>query len=126
MKKKEEELNERIRNRIETPMDEDDDSEDDEPKYDSGNKELMLDQPKETNIPKGLKWSKKRGMYYDPTAGLKRYREAIEKGERERPVRSDKITPVKPEDTVNYGKLLDIVNQQGKMIKRMLKKGNKN
>ncbi|UZO03377.1 uncharacterized protein OCT59_023784 [Rhizophagus irregularis] len=51
--------------------------------------------------------------------GINRWKEAGGK----RGPRKDNIVGVRPKDPVDYGNLLNIVEQQGKMIKRMLKKG---
>ncbi|CAB4477690.1 unnamed protein product [Rhizophagus irregularis] len=53
--------------------------------------------------------------------GINRWREA---GGKRRP-RKDNIIGVRSKDPVDYGNLLNIVEQQEKMIKRMLKKGEK-
>ena len=81
----------------------------------------MYDRPVGPNISKGFRYSKKRGEYYDSLEGLRKWREA---GGRQGP-RKDKIMGVQSKDTVDYGSLLEIVSQQGNMIKKMLKKGNK-
>ena len=78
------------------------------------------DQPIGPNpIPKGMKWSNRRNQMYDPMEGLRRWRSA---GGKAGP-RESKITGVKPEDKVDYESLLNIVSQQGNMIKKMMKKG---
>ncbi|UZN99367.1 uncharacterized protein OCT59_000644 [Rhizophagus irregularis] len=102
----------KYRNREETPMEEE---EDEQPMY---NRPIG---PDNTNIPKRYKWSKKRGEYYDTMEGINRWKEAGEK----RRLRKDNIVGIKSKDPVDYRNLLNIVEQQGKMIKRMLKKGNK-
>jgi hypothetical protein len=79
------------------------------------------DQPIDPNhLPPGMKWSKKKNQMYDPTEGLRKWRAA---GGKAGP-RESKIKGVKPEDKVDYENLLNIVNQQGNMIKRMISKGN--
>ncbi|EXX68297.1 hypothetical protein RirG_106500 [Rhizophagus irregularis DAOM 197198w] len=65
------------------------------------------------------KWSKKRGEYYDTMEGINRWKEAGGK----RGPREDNIVGVRSKDPVDYGNLLNIVEQQGRMIKRMLRKG---
>ncbi|EXX65099.1 hypothetical protein RirG_136530 [Rhizophagus irregularis DAOM 197198w] len=72
-----------------------------------------------TNISKRYKWSKKRGEYYDTMEGINRWKEAGGK----RGPREDNIVGVRSKDPVDYGNLLNIVEQQGRMIKRMLRKG---
>ena len=80
----------------------------------------IYDQPIGPNpIPKGMKWSNRRNQMYDPMEGLRRWRAA---GGKAGP-RESKITGVKPEDKVDYESLLNIVSQQGNMIKKMMKKG---
>ncbi|CAB4483949.1 unnamed protein product [Rhizophagus irregularis] len=90
----------------------DDQSIDDQPMY---------DKPIELKIPKGYRYSKRRGEYYDSLVGLRKWRDG---GGKRGPNRNN-IIGVKPEDTVNYKSLLNIVNQQGDMIKKMMKKGSK-
>ncbi|EXX53199.1 hypothetical protein RirG_246200 [Rhizophagus irregularis DAOM 197198w] len=97
----------KYRNREETPMEE---KEDEQPMYD------RPIGPDNTNIPKRYKWSKKRGEYYNTMEGINRWKEAGGK----RGPRKDNIVGVKSKDPVDYGNLLNIVEQQGKMIKRML------
>ncbi|CAB4478493.1 unnamed protein product [Rhizophagus irregularis] len=98
----------KYRNREETPMEEEEDE------------QLMYDRPigpDNTNIPKRYKWSKKRGEYYNTMEGINRWKET---GGKCGP-RKDNIVGVKSKDPViDYGNLLNIVEQQGKMIKRML------
>ena len=53
--------------------------------------------------------------------GINRWKEA---GGKRRP-REDKIKGVKPEDPVDYENLCNIIGQQERMIKKMLKKGDK-
>ncbi|GBC20795.2 ribonuclease H-like domain-containing protein [Rhizophagus irregularis DAOM 181602=DAOM 197198] len=101
----------KYRNRKEIPMEEY--MGDEQPMYDGP---IGLDN---TNISKRYKWSKKRGEYYDTMEGINRWKEAGGK----RGPRKDNIVGVRPKDPVDYGNLLNIVEQQGKMIKRMLKKG---
>ncbi|CAB5348800.1 unnamed protein product [Rhizophagus irregularis] len=101
----------KYRNRKEIPMEEY--MGDEQPMYDG------LIGPDNTNIPKRYKWSKKRGEYYDTMEGINRWKEAGGK----RGPRKDNIVGVRPKDPVNYGNLLNIVEHQGKIIKRMLKKG---
>ncbi|PKY63448.1 hypothetical protein RhiirA4_433185 [Rhizophagus irregularis] len=97
----------KYKNRVEAPMEED---------------EQPINRPiGKDNIPKGYKWSKKRGEYYDTMAGIKRWKEA---GGKRRP-REYKIIGVKSKDPVDYESLLDIVRQQERMIKKKLKKGDK-
>ncbi|CAB4478935.1 unnamed protein product [Rhizophagus irregularis] len=103
----------KYRNRRETPMEE----------Y-VGDEQPMYNRPvgpDNTNIPKRYKWSKKRGEYYDTMEGINRWKEA---GGKCRP-RENKIIGVKSKDPVDYGNLLNIVEQQGRMIKKMIKKGYK-
>ncbi|CAB4491736.1 unnamed protein product [Rhizophagus irregularis] len=103
----------KYRNRREVPMEE----------Y-VGDEQPMYDRPvgpDNTNIPKRYKWSKKRGEYYDTMEGINRWKEA---GGKRRP-REDKIIGVKSKDLVDYGNLLNIVEQQGRMIKKMIRKGDK-
>ncbi|GBC25854.2 ribonuclease H-like domain-containing protein [Rhizophagus irregularis DAOM 181602=DAOM 197198] len=103
----------KYRNRREVPMEED-----------VGDEQPMYDRPigpNNTNIPKRYKWSKKRGEYYDTMEGINRWKEA---GGKRRP-REDKIIGVKSKDPVDYENLLNIVEQQGRMIKKMIRKGDK-
>ncbi|RGB35235.1 hypothetical protein C1646_759627 [Rhizophagus diaphanus] len=72
---------EQVRNRVEAPMDEDND-----------------------------------GELYDKAAGLRKYWDEVRRGERERPTRKNKITPVKPKDAVDYENLLDIKLMRQKEI----------
>ncbi|EXX54197.1 hypothetical protein RirG_236830 [Rhizophagus irregularis DAOM 197198w] len=74
--------------------------------------------PDNTNIPKRYKWSKKRGEYYDTMEGINRWKKV---GGKRRP-REDKIIGVNSKDPVDYGNLLNIVEQQGRMIKKMIRK----
>ncbi|RGB29220.1 hypothetical protein C1646_672605 [Rhizophagus diaphanus] len=66
----------------------------------------LYEKPIGPNVPKGYRYSKKRGEYYDSMAGIRKWRES---GGKAKP-RDSKITPVKPEDTVKYEELLNIVN----------------
>ncbi|GBC11404.2 ribonuclease H-like domain-containing protein [Rhizophagus irregularis DAOM 181602=DAOM 197198] len=103
----------KYRNRREVPMEED-----------VGDEQPMYDRPigpDNTNIPKRYKWSKKKGGYYDTMEGINRWKEA---GGKRKP-REDKITGVRSKDPVDYGNLLNIVEQQGRMIKKMIRKGDK-
>ncbi|GBC41200.2 ribonuclease H-like domain-containing protein [Rhizophagus irregularis DAOM 181602=DAOM 197198] len=77
--------------------------------------------PMEEYVGDEYKWSKKRGEYYDTMEGINRWKEA---GGKRRP-REDKIIGVKSKDPVDYGNLLNIVEQQGRMIKKMIRKGDK-
>ena len=89
-----------------------------------GDEQPMYDRPigpDNTNIPKRYKWSKKRGGYYDTMEGINRWKAA---GGKRKP-REDKIVGVKPKDPVEYGNLLNIMEQQTKMLKKMMKKGDK-
>ena len=93
-------------------------------KEDEEDEQSMYDRPigpDNTNIPKRYKWSKKRGQYYDTMEGINRWKAA---GGKRRP-REDKIVGVKPKDPVEYGNLLNIMEQQTKMLKKMMKKGEK-
>ena len=70
-------------------------------------------------LPKGMKWSSKRNQIYDPTEGLRKWRE---QGGKPRP-RESKVTGVQPTDKVDYENLLNLRMQEINMIKKMLKKG---
>jgi hypothetical protein len=87
------------------------------------NEQPMYNQPiGPKQLPKGMRWSNKRNQMYDPAKGLREWRD---QGGKPGP-RDSKIKGVRPEDTVDFGDLLNIVSQQGDMIKKMLKKGSKN
>jgi hypothetical protein len=73
-------------------------------------------------IPKGMRWSKKLGRWYDPAAGLKKWRE---QGNKPRP-RGSNTKPVHPNDNVTYDQLLHILSQPGYEIKKGLNKGKGN
>jgi hypothetical protein len=72
-------------------------------------------------LPRGMRWSNKRNQMYEPAEALRKWRE---NGGKSRP-RDSKITGVKPTDKVDYESLLNIVNQQGNILKKMLRKGEK-
>ncbi|RGB21600.1 hypothetical protein C1646_777654 [Rhizophagus diaphanus] len=123
------EYDERMKNRVTIPMDEDNDIRGDRPMY---------DQPIEIKIPEGYRYSKERGewynplvedndirgdrpmnnrpvkegpkrmiyskkreIWYDPIAGIRKWRD--EGGKRE-----SKVRGIHPEDAINYENLLNI------------------